>query len=290
MTDRMDVAYGMGDGRELKLDVYAPEPSKSLRTAVLQFHGGGWRRGDRKNLAPHARLLQADGFTAIPVQYRLLDESPWPSAVHDVKAAIRWVRAHAAEMEVDPDRIALEGFSAGAHLSLMAAGTEGMPEFEAADADLATSCGVGAIAVFYPPTLFHVGDVRERGSLAANALLGENAEAAAARAASPLTHVSAAFPPVFLLHGGADRVVPTSSSVVMYEALRVAGVDADLHIFAGQNHGFDHVDVFREVVAKEVSLFFRRTVAQKEAIAQRILDQSMFAQRAREAAAAGGRS
>jgi acetyl esterase/lipase len=77
----------------------------------------------------------------------------------------------------------------------------------------------------------------------------------------------------------------------MYDALRAAGVDADLHIFAGQNHGFDHVDVFRELVAREVSLFFRRTVSEKEAIAQRILDQSMFAQRARaEAAAAGGRS
>ena len=290
MTERMDVAYGVANGRELKLDIYAPAPAKSLRTAVLQFHGGGWRRGDRKMLAPHARLLQADGFTAIPAEYRLLDESPWPSAVHDVKTAIRWVRRHANELGVDPDRIVLEGFSAGAHLSLMAAGTEGVEAFDPGEGDTAMSSAAAAIAVLYAPTLFHVGDVRERGSLAATALLGESADAAAARAASPLTHVSASFPPVFLLHGGADRVVPTSSSVVMYDALRAAGVEADLHIFAGQNHGFDHVDVFRELVAKEVSLFFRRTVSEKAEIAQRILDQSMFAQRARAEAAAGGRS
>jgi acetyl esterase/lipase len=94
---------------------------------------------------------------------------------------------------------------------------------------------------------------------------------------------------VFLLHGGADRVVPTSSSVAMYDALRAAGVEADLHIFSGQNHGFDHVDVFREVAMREAGLFIRRMVSEREDIARRILDQSMFAKAAAEAAAGGVR-
>lgn len=291
MREELDVPYGQGNGRELKLDVYHPEPSRSLRTAVLQFHGGGWRRGDRKMLARHAQLLQAEGFTAMPAEYRLLGESPWPAAVHDVKAAIRWTRANAARLGVEPDRIVLESFSAGAHLSLIAAGTPGEVEFEGDGGSAGVDASVAAVAVFYPPTAFHIGEARERGSVPATALLGDAPDADAVRRASPLTYAAPGFPPTFFLHGGADRVVPTSSSVVMHDALRAAGVDTDLHTFAGQNHGFDHVEVFRELVAKEVSLFFQRTVSRKAEIAQQILDQSMFAQRAAaEAAAAGGRS
>lgn len=280
MHERVDVPYGKGNGRDLCLDIYAPETASSQRTAVLQFHGGGWRRGDRKNLSPHATLLQSQGFTAIPVEYRLLGESPWPSAVHDVKAAIRWVRANAAKLDVDPDRIVLESFSAGAHLSLIAAGTPGVAEFEGEGGNAGTDASVAAVVAFYPPTSFHVGEARARGSLPASGLLGDSPDAEAVRKASPLTYVSAKFPPVFFLHGGADRVVPTSSSIAMYDALRAAGVETDLHIFAGQNHAFDHVEPFREVVAREVALFFRRTVSERDLIAQQVLEQSPFARAA----------
>ena len=292
MNERMDVAYGQGSGHDLKLDIYEPEETKSLRTAVLQFHGGGWRRGDRKMLAPLARLLAAEGFTAMPAQYRLLDEAPFPAAVHDVKAAIRWVRANAAALGVEPDRIVLCSNSAGAHLSLLAAGTTGIAEFDGDGGNPDVDASVAAIAVFYPPTAFRTGDDKVKGTVPADALLGEGATADAAAKASPLSHVSPAFPPTFFLHGSADRVVPTYSSVAMHDALRAAGVDTDLHVFAGQNHGFDHVDVFREVVVKEIALFFRRTVSQKAEIAARIQEQSMFAQRAaaEAAAARGGRS
>jgi acetyl esterase/lipase len=285
VNERVDVAYGRGNGRDLLLDIFSPEARADQRTAVLQFHGGGWRGGSRKSLAPHARLLAAEGFTAIPTEYRLTGESPWPTQIHDVKAAIRWVRANAAELGVEPDRIVLEGFSAGAHLSLLAAGTPGRPEFESDGGNAGVDTSVAAVAVFYPPTVFHAGETRERGSLAANALLGDDATAEEAKAASPLTYVSGAFPPTFFLHGGADKVVPTSASVVMYDALRGAGVETDLHIFSGQTHGFDQVDVFREIVNREVALFFRRVVSEKAQIEARILEQSMFARRAAEAAA-----
>lgn len=238
--------------------------------------------------APLARLLAAEGFTALPAQYRLLDQAAFPAAVHDVKAAIRWVRANAAELGVEPDRIALCSNSAGAHLSLLAAGTQGTGQFEGEGENGSVSAEVNAVAVFYPPTAFRAGGGKQRGTVPADALLGDGATAEAAREASPLTYVSPAFPPTFFLHGSADRVVPASSSVLMHEALRAAGVETDLHVYAGQNHGFDHVDVFREVVVKEIALFFGRTVSQKAEIAQRILDQSMFAQRAAAEAAAAG--
>lgn len=194
MNELMDVPYGTGSGRDLRLDMYAPDEAKNLRTAVLMFHGGGWRRGDRKSLAPHARLLQAEGFLAIPAEYRLLGEAPWPSAVHDVKAAVRWVRANAAELAVEPGRIVFASFSAGAHLSLIAAGTPGVREFEGEGGNPGVDSSVAAVAAFYPPTVFHTGENRERGSVPASGLLGESPDPDTVRQASPITYVSAEFP------------------------------------------------------------------------------------------------
>jgi acetyl esterase/lipase len=286
METTRDVPYGSGSGRDLLLDIYRPDAGASQRTAVLQFHGGGWRRGSRQSLAPHAELLRADGFTAISVEYRLVPEAAWPAQVHDVKAAVRWVRAHAVELGIDPGKIVLEGFSAGAHISLVAAGTPGNPEFDGDGGNAGVDSSVAAVAAFYPPTGFHLGDERGRGTTPATQLLGDSADGETARLASPITHITPAFPPTFLLHGGADRVVPTSSSVLMHDALRSAGVATDLHVFAGMNHAFDHVTPFRELVSREVSLFFRRMVSDKDRIAQQVDNESPFARRQAEAAAA----
>lgn len=287
MHERPDVPFDRAAGRDLCLDIYSPAASGNQRTAVLLYHGGGWRRGSRKSMEKRARLLQAQGFTAIPAEYRLLDEAPWPAPLHDVKAAIRWVRASAADLAIDPGRVVLAGYSAGAHLSLMAAGTANDPAWDGEGAP-ATDASVAAVAAFFPPVLLHAGDAQERGSSPAANLLGPHATPEEARRASPLSHVSAAFPPVLFIHGGADRVVSASSSIVMYDALRAAGVECDLHVYAGQNHEFVQVDEFGEITAREMALFFRRTVSQKEEIARRIEEQNPFARRAAEAAAAKG--
>lgn len=277
METNRDVAYATAGGRELQLDIYRPDGANALRTAVLMFHGGGWRAGSRKSLETRAELLQARGFTASPAEYRLLDEAPWPAAIEDVRSAIRWTRTHAAELDVDPQRIVIAGFSAGAHLGLIAAGTAASGtgiDGDPADLD---DTRVAAVAAFYPPTVLHAGETRERGSVPASTLLGDDAEPEAARRASPVSHVTSDFPPVLLIHGGADRRVPTSASVVMHEALRTAGVPADLHIVAGQNHGFDRIDAFCEVLIDEVALFFRRMVSERDAIERQIQEQTPFA-------------
>ena len=278
MNERMDVPYATGNGRELCLDIYTPDGGGRLRTAVLMFHGGGWRRGSRKALEPHARLLQAEGFVAIPAEYRLLGESPWPAPLHDVKAAVRWVRANAAGLGIEPAQVVFESFSAGAHLSLMAAGTPNQPELSGDGGNPGVDESVAAVAVFYPPTTFHTGETRSRGSVSANGLLGEAAQPADAAFASPITHVSPAFPPTCFIHGGADRVVPPSASIAMHEALREAGVETDLHIMSGLNHAFDHAKPYRDVVARDVSLFFRRMVSERDSIARELSASSPFPQ------------
>ncbi len=265
MPDRMDVPFCRANDRDLRLDIYEADPQNDRRTAVLYVHGGGWKRGDRTMAAGHARLLAKQGFTTIAPEYRLLGESPWPGMLDDVRAAIAWVRDNADDLGIEPDRIALEGHSAGGHLSLLAAGT--------ADADGA----VAAVAAFYAPTTFHVGDGRGHGTTPASSLLGDDATEEQARDASPLSHVSPGFPPTFFLHGGADRIVVPSASVVMYDALRSAGVETDLHLYSGQAHAFDRVDTMRQIVNQEVALFFRRMVSDRAEIERQIAAENPFA-------------
>jgi acetyl esterase/lipase len=267
-----------GERAPLHLDIYQPDQRSTQRTAVLMLHGGGWRGGSRQNLEARARLLQAEGFTAMPVEYRLLDEAAWPAPVEDLKAALAWVRANAEELSIAPERVALQGFSAGAQIALVTAG-----QLAAAEGASGEERTIAAIAAFYPPTLFYAGDERPAGAIPATPLFGSEADPDAVREASPLSYVSANFPPVFFLHGGTDSMVPTSSSIAMYDALRKAGVEADLHIFAGQNHAFDAVDPFRVLTAAEVALFLRRVVSEREEIEQLTIEQSPFARRASEA-------
>src|SRR5258706_3789421 len=116
MASEKDLTSASVAGVDLELDVYRP-PTASTRTAILYFHGGGWRAGSREMMRPDARAMAELGFVGVPAQYRLLGQAPWPAQIHDVKAAIRWTRAHAQELEIDPNPIVLWGSSAGAQLA-----------------------------------------------------------------------------------------------------------------------------------------------------------------------------
>lgn len=286
MTYRPDVVYGTGNGRELRLDIFFPEPQKSLRTAVLQLHGGAWRRGNRQMLRAHSEKLSSLGFTCCAVEYRFVQESPWPAPLHDVKAAIRWVRTHAEELGIDAEHIALQGYSSGGHLALIAAGTPDRPEFEGKGGCPGISTQVAAVMAVYPPMVFFLDveeavfgnqyppvneDEWERHKLNQEGfpswtLLGPRASAEAMRQASPFTYISPAFPPTILLHGTADIHVPHPLTVRFHQALLAAGVQSDLHLYGGLSHGFDMARSFGHVVQVEAALFFRRMVSIPEII------------------------
>jgi acetyl esterase/lipase len=234
---------------------------------VILVHGGGWSRGSKDMVAPAARNLAEQGFVVMATEYRLTGEAPFPANIHDVKRAIRWSKANAGALGFEAGRLCLEGHSAGAHLVLLAAGTPG-------DARLAPPEGLGdisqevaAVCAIYPPTLFHMGDVRPSGSLPARVLPGADASDEAAALASPMTHVTAAFPPTMLLHGDADKVVPVSASRRFEERLRAAGGKCDLHIYAGLPHGFANHPEIRPAMMGMIGGFFRRWAIGPEAFA-----------------------
>ncbi len=263
VKEAKDIVYAQGGGRDLHLDCYEPTGAR-LDTAVLLVHGGGWTRGERGQLADHARALAAEGFVAFSMEYRLTGETPFPGMIHDVKNAIRWVRANASKYQVDPAKICLQGHSAGAHLALLAAGTPDDGRLDDPDADRSISAAVAAVAAVYPPVRFHLGDERPSGSLPARHLLGDGATQDMALLASPITHVTPGFPPTVLFHGDADKVVPFSASLRMWDALREAGVAVDAHLHSGLPHGFANMPELRSALMAAVATFFKQHVAQKE--------------------------
>ena len=264
MTDREirvehAVVFGSGGGRDLLCDIYTP-PGATNAPAVLLLYGGGWRMGERGRMRDHGMALAGRGFVAVASDYRLTPESPWPAQIHDVKAAIRWMRASAPRLGIDPRRIAIEGHSAGAHLALLAAGTPGIPAFEGDGGNPGVATDIAAVVAVYPPVRFHLGNDRASGSTPATALMGEAATMEDARAAGPIEYAAANFPPTLLLHGSADKVVPPTASLRMYEALSQAGAPVEIHMYANLPHGFARLPSMLGLVQDEIANFLDRHI------------------------------
>ena len=252
------VTFATGGGRELKCDVFHPPGEVRDAPAVLLIHGGSWRNGDRTQLRGYGVLLGREGYVCVAPEYRLLGEAPWPAQIHDVKAAIRWVRVNAERLGVDPDRIAVQGNSAGGHLALLAAGTPDREELEGEGGNPGVSTRVAVAIGVYPPVLF-THDAYEEGGVPILALTHpEPGSPALATSASPLHHVDAGFPPTLLIHGTADETVPRAASIKMYERLLEAGVPVELHMYAEQVHAFDAQPHFGRQCAAEMLLFLKR--------------------------------
>jgi acetyl esterase/lipase len=256
IEERKDVVYGDAGNRPLKLDIY--RPAERNGAAVLVVHGGGWSRGSKDMLVNACRLLAEQGFVALASEYRLTGEAPFPACIHDVKRAIRWAKQNAGELGFDPGKLCLEGHSAGAHLVLLAAGTAGDARLAPPEGMSGVSEQVAAVTAIYPPVLFYLGGARPSGALAAKSLPGADLSDEAAALASPIEHVKPGYPPVMLLHGDADKVVPVSASRRFEERVRAVGGKADLHIYAGLPHGFANHPKIQPAMMSLIGGFFRR--------------------------------
>lgn len=126
-----DIVYCTVNGRQLKLDVFAPAKStKSAKPAILMIFGGGWRSGNRSMHVPMAQALAAKGFIAVTADYRLSTEALYPAAVNDLKTAIKWIRANSKAYHINPNKIAVWGFSAGGQLATLVGTTGDSPLFK----------------------------------------------------------------------------------------------------------------------------------------------------------------
>jgi acetyl esterase/lipase len=232
-----DVSFAERELRTLKLDVYQPMISPMVGDrypAVLALHGGGWRNGDKGGyFESHHRVLASQGMVIFDAQYRFTSEAPWPAQLEDVREAIRWIRAHADNYQVDPNRIVLVGRSAGGHLALQAAyrATE-------EDADTAVS---GVIAIYAPTNLRLM--LREHDARVIALVGGTSDEVPDAYAdASPLDFADRPdLPPTLLIHGYRDDVVGPVHAELLLNRLRYQRVPSALLRLPWSRHGFDGV-------------------------------------------------
>jgi acetyl esterase/lipase len=210
---------------ETVLDILQPSvPSLGDRPGILVIHGGGWVEGDKARMLPEYCVpLVRHGFVVANVEYRMARSAPAPAAVSDVLQAAQWFREHAAQYKVDPKRILVTGASAGGHLALMVAMTP-------ASANLGPVGKIAGVIDFF-------GIAQVEGLASPWIPEGPNG-VEVARQVSPMTYVRKGLPPMLVLHGDADPVVPYAQSVDLTKAIRNAGGDAELITVGGGRHGF----------------------------------------------------
>ena len=252
-----DVLIDGTGSRDLHCDIFHPPEPSVGRTAVLLIHGGAWAHGNRKQLRGYGVLLARRGYVCATVEYRLTGEAKWPAQLHDLKTALRFIRARSADLGIDPGKICVAGNSAGGHLALMLAGTADRPEFEGPGAYAGVSSACAAcIAIYAPTKLFGP----QRPHAYAPGLFAEGVGDAEAREASPIEYARRDFPPTLLIHGNRDEIVAPAASLSMYQALISHGAPAELHMYDGVPHGFDLQRDYGRQCVELMALFLDRHV------------------------------
>ncbi|MEH7490719.1 alpha/beta hydrolase [Neobacillus niacini] len=257
-----DLEFATPDGKPLLLDLYLPIGADKPLPVIVWLHGGGWRIGDRK-LGPDFRVRFAErGYAMASIEYRLSGEALFPAQIHDVKAAIRWLRSSANEFGLDGDHIGLWGSSAGGHLAALA-GTTGegiLEDLELGCADF--SSDVQAVVDGYGPTDFLQMDAYSHKEIAVSIdpesdllqpprqhedknspesqLLGSPILSVPhlVKKANPITYVTNGLPPFLIIHGLSDTAVAPHQSELLYQALIAKGNEATLCLIEGQGHAF----------------------------------------------------
>ncbi len=214
------------------LDLYFP-PSGGPWPAVVYVHGGSWMHGDKSEALMFAHQMTAQGFLVVSVNYRLYPLGTFPAMIQDVKCAIRFLRANAAQFKLDPERIGAIGPSAGGHLVSLLGTSDASAGWDVGEYPEQSSRVQAVIAMAAVTDLtrpFPNADIETMKLIG----FGEHN----VLQASPVNHVTSDDPPFLLIHGDRDDVVPVEQSQLMYDRLVQADVPAQLVIVQNANHSF----------------------------------------------------
>src|SRR5580704_10264739 len=238
---QVGIEYSNPDDQHLQLNLARPKIGDGPFPAVLCIHGGGFRAGTRDGYDDLCMQLAKRGYVAATITYRLSPKYKFPAAVHDAKAAVRWLRANAATYKINPDKIGVTGGSAGGHLAQFLAVTAHVPEFEGAGGNPEQSSSVACVVNFFGPSDF----TKSYGKSVDAAVvlpmwLGGNLETARQLhiRASPLNWVTPDAAPTLCVHGTLDNYVAYEQAVWIVDRLKAAGVEASLVTLKGAGHGF----------------------------------------------------
>jgi acetyl esterase/lipase len=253
-----DIEFSNPEDQHLQLNMARPKGTGPF-PAVLCIHGGGFRAGTRESYNKLCLTLAQNGYVAVTITYRLAPKHPFPAAVYDCKAAVRWLRANARKYNIDPKRIGVTGGSAGGHLVQFLGVTQGLEQFEGDGGNPTQSSSVTCVVNYYGPSdftksygksvdahevlpLFFGGDLKTQPR---KHILG-----------SPLTWVTSSAAPTLLVHGTEDKYVAYEQARWMYDTLQACGVQSELLTLTGAGHGFKGADL--EKADQAMLAFFAR--------------------------------
>lgn len=265
-----DVVYGRKWGMALTMDVFTPH-EKANGSGVVFVVSGGWFSSHQVINPAYLEELLRRGYTVFTVVHGSQPKFTIPEAVADLNRAVRFIRAHAADYKIDPERLGITGLSAGGHLSLMQglAGDTGNGDSE--DPIERVSSRVQAVACFFPPTdFFNYGKPGEEAlgngtlkdfrapfdfneyseqSKTFERISDDARRREIGQQISPITHVSADDPPTLIIHGDADKLVPIQQATMLLDKLKAAGVETRLETKAGAEHGWPKLSDDMKLVA-----------------------------------------
>ncbi len=276
--------YRDHQSRASACDVYlhvidpAEDPQKTLRPAVVIVHGGGWLSGDKWTTTTYAEEFADRGYVVMNINYRLAPTHRFPKQVDDVRQALLWLKSHAKEFRIDMRRLGMAGYSAGGHLIALVS----LPADETIESRVATSSWkaddvrwkqmpkIAAVCIGGPPCDFR--SIPEDSRMLAYFLGGSRKELPDVyRLASPVVHVSPKDPPMRIIHGETDMLVPIVNSKALNRAMKTAGVSCDLKVIAGHGHMMTFLAAESQ---KHTFDFFERMFAMKPGIESEVRPES----------------
>lgn len=258
VVEKKDIEYGRVGDRALMLDLYTPENREESVPGLIFIHGGGWYAGDKRDYKYYAVRFAEHGFVVASIGYRFSDETPFPGCVEDAKCAVRWMRANAGELGVDPQRIAAIGGSAGGHLSMMAGYSSDVPELEGTGGHAEFSSRPDLVVNLYGPTDATVPELRDNpiGYRFLRKTYAEDPDLY--RRLSPLYYVDPSDPPTLVIQGTVDSIVPVEQADLLVEKFIETGVPHWYARLNGLPHTMDIIPEVNEYVQWLMLAFFEK--------------------------------
>ena len=258
----LGVTYARYGDRTLEMDIYRPKDAWGKLPAVICIHGGGWAKGSRESHGAMAQALASRGYVAATISYRLSGEAKFPAQIHDCKAAVRFLRAHAVEYGIDADHIGAIGLSAGGHLTALLATSGGVADLEGNGGSAGSSSLIqaaipmGAQTDFLSERTREVSAAEPKGVIWQQFLGGTQQERPAVyKAASPLTYLDAGDPPCWFIAGEHDDA--STHADAFREQMKQHGISSGLTVINDAPHGFIGKQIWFDQMVERADQFFR---------------------------------
>lgn len=242
-----DVTYATVAGEDLKLDLASPRGLDHPVPAIVVIHGGGWMAGKRQDMTSFTKEAAAHGYVAATISYRFAPKHRFPAQIEDSKCAVRYLRAHAKELNIDPKRIGAMGVSAGAHLAMMLGAMDSADAMEGDGGNPEQPSKVQAVVSFVGPVNLAREDYSETQTQILTAFLGGDPKEKQdeCRRASPITYLNKGDAPILCFFGTKDPLISYDQALLIATALTNSEVPGRVEMILGAGHGWAGAELTR---------------------------------------------